>query len=122
MIIGIRSISSPRRSTTGIVVATPKAIDSPAEPVVCTILFSRIVDLPNSLKRVMESTAMGIEALTVIPTLRARYTEEAAKTIPRIAPIATARNVNSLGLSEAGIKGLKSESDIEHSPDRFIHL
>jgi hypothetical protein len=30
--------------------------------------------------------------------------------------------VNSLGLSEAGIKGLKSESDINHSPYSFSHL
>jgi hypothetical protein len=70
----------------------------------------------------MESTATGIDALTVIPTLRARYTEEAAKTIPRIAPIATARNVNSLGVSEAGINGLKSECGIEYSSMSFSHL
>jgi hypothetical protein len=35
---------------------------------------------------VIDKTAIGIEALTVMPTLSARYTDEAAKTIPRIAP------------------------------------
>ena len=57
---------------------TPKAIDSPAEPAVCTTLFSRIVarrmpkacDSPRKI--VIASTATGIEAETVIPTLRNR--------------------------------------------------
>ena len=70
--IGSNCISIPSSRNTGIVVATPKAIDSPAEPVVCTMLFSRIVGRPKTRKRVIESTATGIEALTVIPTLSAR--------------------------------------------------
>ena len=37
------SISKPRIITAGMVTPTPKAIDSPAEPVVWTMLFSRIV-------------------------------------------------------------------------------
>ena len=62
----------------GMVTPTPKAIDSPAEPVVWTILFSRIVagrrpkTFEKSLNSVIEMTATGIEALIVMPTLRTR--------------------------------------------------
>ncbi len=57
------------------VAPTPKAMDSPADPVVCTMLFSRIVALrtiprpEKTRKSVMDKTAMGIEAETVMPTL-----------------------------------------------------
>ena len=57
---------------------TPKAIDSPAEPAVWTMLFSRIVVglVPNARERprkiVIASTATGIDADTVMPTLRNR--------------------------------------------------
>ncbi len=56
----------------GVVNTTPAAIDSPAEPMVCTMLFSRMVDLPNRLKTAIASTAMGIEADTVRPARNAR--------------------------------------------------
>ena len=61
----------------GMVTPTPKAIDSPAEPAVCTMLFSRIVascppNLDQSRNSATEITATGIEALTVSPTLRTR--------------------------------------------------
>ena len=64
----------------------PAAIDSPADPVVCTMLLRRIDDLPpvafvTQRKIVIESTAIGIDALTVSPILSARYTLDAAKTI-----------------------------------------
>ena len=52
--------------------ATPAAIDSPAEPVVCTTLFSSTPARPKARKSVIESTAIGIEAETVSPTLRPR--------------------------------------------------
>ena len=57
------------------VTPTPKAIDSPAEPVVCTMLFSRIVArrMPNTCEKtrnsVIDSTAIGIDAETVMPDL-----------------------------------------------------
>ena len=51
---------------------TPAAIDSPAEPVVCTMLFSRMVERPRVRKKVTASTAIGIEAETVRPILSAR--------------------------------------------------
>ena len=61
----------------GIVTPTPNAIDSPAEPAVCTMLFSRIVASrpPNFESRrnsVIEMTATGIDALTVRPTFSTR--------------------------------------------------
>jgi hypothetical protein len=54
----------------GSVNTTPAAMDSPAEPVVCTMLFSRIVDRPSVRKKATDSTAMGIEAETVSPPER----------------------------------------------------
>ena len=59
-------------SIAGSVKTTPAAMDSPAEPVVWTMLFSRIVDLPRVRKKAIDSTAMGIEAETVSPILSAR--------------------------------------------------
>ena len=56
----------------------PAAMDSPAEPVVCTRLFWRIVAGSDRIARemyrkiVIERTAMGIDALTVRLTLSAR--------------------------------------------------
>ena len=51
---------------------TPAATDSPAEPIVWTMLFSRIVDLPSFLKTAIERTAIGTEAETVSPARSAR--------------------------------------------------
>jgi hypothetical protein len=45
---------------------------------------------------------MGIEAETVRPIFSARYTLEAAKTMPRIAPRITARTVSSAGAWDGG--------------------
>ena len=50
----------------------PAAIDSPAEPVVWTMLFSRIVECPSVRKNATASTAIGIDADTVSPILSAR--------------------------------------------------
>ncbi len=58
---------NPRKISAGMEKITPAAADSPAEPVVCTILFSRIVERPNARRMLMESTAIGIEADTVSP-------------------------------------------------------
>src|SRR5512134_934506 len=89
----------------GMVNTMPAAIDSPEDPVVWTMLFSRIVERPRVRKKATARTAMGIEALTVRPILSARYTLEAAKTIPRIAPSARALGVNSAGCWLGGTKG-----------------
>ena len=71
------SRSKPRIKIAGIVTPTPNAIDSPADPAVCVMLFSRIVasrsptfDSPRNMAS--EMTATGIDALTVKPTLSTR--------------------------------------------------
>ena len=57
----------------GIVKIAPAANDSPAEPIVCTMLFSRIESFfIITLITPIEITAAGIEADTVIPTLNPR--------------------------------------------------
>src|SRR2546425_75167 len=53
----------------GIVKTTPAATESLADPVVCTMLFSRIEVRPRARKIVIESTAIGMEELTVSPIL-----------------------------------------------------
>ena len=74
---------------------TPEASDSPADPMVWTMLFSRMVEPPRRLRTEMASTAMGIDALTVSPARRPRYTVEAPKINPNNAPRMMARMVNS---------------------------
>ena len=102
------SISKPSSITAGIVTPTPNAIDSPAEPVVCTMLFSRMVArrMPNSREnsrnKVIDSTATGIDADTVMPTLSTRYSDEAPKTMPSTAPTITAGQVNSGNWTSSG--------------------
>src|SRR5439155_11739119 len=94
------------------VTPTPNAIDSPAEPAVCTILFSRIVAslIPNFESRrkvVIEITATGIEALTVSPTFKTRYREDAPNTMPSRVPMIIGNTVNSRSLVPAGMYGRK---------------
>ena len=48
-----------------------------------------------------EITATGIEALTVRPTFKTRYSEDAPKTTPNNAPSTTARTVSS-GMDAVG--------------------
>ncbi len=52
--------------------AAPKASDSPADPVVCTMQFSSTDERPATRNSAMESTATGMEAETVSPTLTER--------------------------------------------------
>ena len=64
------SSGKPRKISAGRVKITPPATDSPAEPVVCTMLFSRMVERPSARSRLIESTAIGIDAETVSPARR----------------------------------------------------
>ena len=66
------SRSYPMSRIAGIVNTTPADTESAAEPVVCTMLFSRMVARPRARKIAMERTAIGIDALTVRPIFRAR--------------------------------------------------
>ena len=59
------------------------------------ILFSRMVVRRNFRPSVIATTAMGIDAETVSPALRARYTVAAPKMIPKAAPVSTDLTVNS---------------------------
>src|SRR5271169_1271614 len=79
---------------------TPAAADSPAEPVVCTMLFSRIVERPNARRMLIERTAIGMEAETVSPARRPTYTDTAPNII--------ARRLNSRTLSSASTYGRNS--------------
>ena len=75
--VRVQSISKPSSTRAGSVKATPAAIDSPADPVVCTTVFSRMEACPprrreNARKIVIERTAIGTDAETVRPTRSAR--------------------------------------------------
>ena len=61
------------------------------------MLFSRMVERPRVRKKATASTAIGIEAETVNPILSARYTLEAANTMPSRAPRIRERMVSSAG-------------------------
>jgi hypothetical protein len=84
----------------GIVTPRPNAIDSPAEPAVCTMLFSRMVasrppTFDSSRNNVIEMTATGIEALTVRPTFSTKYSDDAPKIAPSNVPTMSGSTVNS---------------------------
>ncbi len=96
-----RKISNPvgarsRNTNAGTVKITPAASDSPADAMVCTTLFSRIVPrrrMPRSTA--IDSTAEGIEAETVRPIFSARYELTIPKVSESSAPSTTARTVSS---------------------------
>ncbi len=90
----------------GIVNTTPPATDSPAEPIVCTMLFSRMVEPPNRLSTEMASTAIGIDAETVRPARSPRYTVDAPKMRPNSTPRTIALAVNSATDCSAATNGL----------------
>src|SRR5882762_11437911 len=74
---------------------------------VCTMLFSRIVEPPSFFRTEIASTAIGIEALTVRPARSPRYTVEAPKRSPKSTPMMIALAVNSAGDCAAGTYGWK---------------
>ena len=96
----VSSRSKPRIRIAGIVTPIPKAIDSPADPAVWTMLCSSIVasrkpSLESTRKIVIEITATGMDALTVSPTFNTRYNDDAPNTIPRRVPMISGSSVNS---------------------------
>src|SRR5947209_8591650 len=97
----------------GIVKTTPPATDSPADPIVCTMLFSRMVEPPSFFSTEIASTAIGIEALTVRPARRPRYTVDAPNSRPNSDPMMTALSVNSAGDCEAGTYGLDARGSAD---------
>src|SRR5690348_16090309 len=99
---------NPRKMSAGKVKITPPAMDSPAEPVVCTMLFSRTVALPNARRMLMDSTAIGIDAETVSPARKPTYTVIAPKKSPAKIPRTIARVVNSGIIFSEGMYGRNS--------------
>src|SRR5216684_911573 len=101
----VNSDPNPRKISAGKVNITPAASDSPADPVVCTMLFSRIVERPNARRMLIDSTEIGIDADTVNPARNPTYTVTAPNSSPNSPPSSTARNENSFKLCEAGTYG-----------------
>ena len=101
-----------KKSKAGTVNTTPAATDSPAEPMVCTILLSKIVAFPHFLKKEIAKTAIGMDALTVNPTFNPKYTVATPKIIPRKIPGMMAFMVNSGSCCSAEINGLKVDLSI----------
>ncbi len=63
----LKSFQNPRMTSAGIVKITPDARDVPAEPPVCTMLFSRMPPPPSAFSTAMDTTADGIADAIVIP-------------------------------------------------------
>ena len=63
----------------------------------------------------IDSTAIGTDADTVMPTLSTRYSDDAPKTMPRTAPTRTAGQVNSGIVSSGGTYGLWPTSGVDVS-------
>src|SRR5438067_612575 len=59
----------------------------------------------NARNSVIDSTAIGTDAETVMPTLSSRYSDEAPKTIPRRVPTTSGPKVNSGMTTSSGTYG-----------------
>ena len=89
---------------TGSVKIHPAARDSPAEPMVCTILFSKIESLRISTRiTAIEITAAGMEAEMVIPTRKPKYALAPPNSTASSTPTITAVTVSSKGFLSAAI-------------------
>src|SRR5262249_35586977 len=95
----VKSELNPRKISAGSVNMTPAASDSPADPVVCTMLFSRIVDRPKARRMLMDNTEIGIDAETVSPARNPTYTVTAPNSSPNNEPSTTTRIANSFTVS-----------------------
>ena len=101
--------SSAHKNNAGSVKMAPAANDSPAEPIVCTRLLSKIELRRSKPRRIpIDTTAAGIDADTVIPTRSPRYAFAAPKTTANKTPTITAVMLNSFISFSAGTKGLNS--------------
>ncbi len=67
-----KSSQKPRITSAGIVKITPDASEAPAEPPVCTMLFSRIPPPPSIRSTAIETTAAGMADAIVMPAKRPR--------------------------------------------------
>ena len=96
--------SLAHKKSAGSVKIAPAARDSPAEPIVCTILLSRIESF-FIIRRItpMEITAAGMDADTVMPTRSPKYAFAAPKIIASSTPMTIDVTVNSGVILSAGI-------------------
>ena len=107
------SLSLAHMKRAGSVKIAPAARDSPAEPMVCTRLFSRIESRFKMMRIIpIERTAAGIEAETVMPTRRPRYAFAAPKSTARTIPSPIETGVISGSTRSAEMKGLNDFSSI----------
>src|SRR5271168_1777543 len=78
----------------GRVKIAPEAIEEPAEAPVATMLFSRMLVLPNRGRRAIEITAAGMAVATVKPTNKPTYALADARITVRITERMMALSVN----------------------------
>ena len=101
--------SAAHKNKAGSVKIAPAARDSPAEPMVCTRLLSKM-EFFFIITRMtpIEITAAGIDADTVIPTRNPRYAFAAPNTTARRTPIIMDVTVSSGVTFSGAIYGLNS--------------
>ena len=101
--------SAAHMKIAGKVKIAPAATDSPAEPMVCTMLFSRM-ESRRKITRItpMEITAAGIEADTVMPTRSPKYAFAPPNNTASNTPRMIDTTVNSGNTLSAGMYGLNS--------------
>jgi len=84
---------------------TAPATDSPAEAMVWTMLFSRMLDVFIRLNTIIEIKAAGIEPAMVRAIFSPKKVVEAAKTMARKIPNMITRGVTSGKILDAGTNG-----------------
>src|SRR5271168_770509 len=103
----------------GRVKIAPEAIDEPAEAPVATMLFSRMLVLPNSGNRAIEMTAAGMAVATVSPTNKPTYAFADARMTVRITDRMMALRVNCAAGTALGVELGAAGALIAHRPSIF---
>src|SRR6516165_4747399 len=99
----------------------PAATASPADAMVCTRLFSRMVAPPAIRKSAIEITAAGMLAETVRPAYRPRYALAAPRISARAIPRAMPRGVSSRG-ADSGAGEAACTAQLFHRRDERANL
>ena len=102
----LMSVQSPTTRKAGTVKITPAARLSPALAMVCTLLFSRMLTSLNISRRmIIDMTAAGMLAETVIPAYKPRYAFAAVIRTPSTIPTPSTRTVSSGTVTSGEMKG-----------------
>ena len=102
----LMSVHKPTTRKAGTVKITPAAKLSPALAMVCTLLFSRMVTSLNiNLRMIIDMTAAGMLAETVIPAYRPRYALAAVINTPSTIPTPSTLTVSSGMVTSGETKG-----------------